>query len=214
MESIKRELINFGKGFGIWIILLFFNTRSGESDVNGIKIILDAILAVVLAGSYRKGKYVAMLVAVLTTVATFLPLQDGWEILLLIGIVVLGGILLKVSSENVQENQVTGTEVHIPEGGEDGMSVIFWKSRNWLNPFESYSYSSAVGVSVCKGIISRTYSTIPTMNTRPWIHQSVWQRLLGFCDVAFQNTYTGQQFGETLLNIRFKSAKKLVQMIL
>lgn len=57
------------------------------------------------------------------------------------------------------------------------------------------------------------YSTIPTMTTRPWIHQSVWQRLLGFCDVAFQNTYTGQQFGETLLNIRFKSAKKLAQML-
>ena len=99
MESIKRELINFGKGFGIWIILLLFNTWSGESNVNGIKIILDAILAVVLAGSYRKGKYVAMLVAVLTTVATFLPLQSGWEILLLIGIVVLGGILLKVSQK-------------------------------------------------------------------------------------------------------------------
>ena len=213
MESIMRELINFGKGFGIWIILLLFNTRSGESDVNGIKIILDAILAVVLVGSYRKGKYVAMLVAVLTTVATFLPLQSGWEILLLIGIVVLGGILLKVSPENVQENQVPGPENHVPEGGEADMPMIPWKSRNWLNPFESYSYSPAVGVSVCKGIISRTYSTIPTMTARPWIHQSVWQRLLGFCDVAFQNTYTGQQFGETLLNIRFKSAKKLAQML-
>ena len=80
MESIKRGLVNFGKGFGIWIILLLFNTRSGESDVNGIKIILDVILAVILTGNYRKGKYMAMLVAILTTVITFLPLQAGWEI--------------------------------------------------------------------------------------------------------------------------------------
>lgn len=97
MESIKRGLVNFGKGFGIWIILLLFNTRSGESDVNGIKIILDVILAVILTGNYRKGKYMAMLVAILTTVITFLPLQAGWEILLLLGITVLGWILLKVS---------------------------------------------------------------------------------------------------------------------
>ena len=68
MESIKRGLVNFGKGFGIWIILLLFNTRSGEGDVNGIKIILDVILAVILTGNYRKGKYMAMLVAILTTV--------------------------------------------------------------------------------------------------------------------------------------------------
>lgn len=193
MESIKRGLVNFGKGFGIWIILLLFNTRSGESDVNGIKIILDVILAVILIGSYRKGKYMAMLVAILTTVITFLPLQAGWEILSLLGITVLGWILLKGSNNHL---------------------ITSWKSRNWLNPFESYAYSPDTGVSVCKGIIRRTYSTIPTKTTRAKIHQSIWQRLLGFCDVSFQNNYTGQQFGEEILmNIRFKSARKLMKML-
>lgn len=213
MESVKNGLINFCKGFGIWFVLLIFNTRSGEGAVNSLKIILDIILAVILVGSYRNGKYIALLVAGLTTVVTFLPLQVGWEILLLIGIAVLGGVLLKISPEDVQENQVIGQEHYVFESVDDNQ-LTFWKSRNWLNPFESYAYSPDVGISVCKGIIRRTYSTIPTMTTRARIHQSIWQRLLGFCDVSFQNNYTGQQFGEdTLLNIRFSSAKKLIQML-
>lgn len=214
MESIKRGLVNFGKGFGIWIILLLFNTRSGESDVNGIKIILDVILAVILVGNYRKGKYMAMLVAILTTVITLLPLQAGWEILLLLGITALGWILLKVSLEDVHENQMIGQEYYESEAVDNNQLVTSWKSRNWLNPFESYAYSPDAGVSVCKGIIRRTYSTIPTMTTRAKIHQSIWQRLFGFCDVSFQNNYTGQQFGEEILmNIRFKSAIKLMQIL-
>ena len=38
MESVKKSVKNFGKGFGIWLILLLLNTRAGESSVNGIKI--------------------------------------------------------------------------------------------------------------------------------------------------------------------------------
>ena len=109
---------------------------------------------------------------------------------------------------------MTGQEYYESEAVDNNQLVTSWKSRNWLNPFESYAYSPDAGVSVCKGIIRRTYSTIPTMTTRAKIHQSIWQRLFGFCDVSFQNNYTGQQFGEEILmNIRFKSARKLMQML-
>ena len=56
MESVKSGLLNFCKGFGIWLVLLLLNTRSGEADVNGIKIILDIILAVIFVGNYKNGK--------------------------------------------------------------------------------------------------------------------------------------------------------------
>ena len=45
MESVKNGLLNFCKGFGIWFVLLILNTRSGEASVNGLKIILDTVLA-------------------------------------------------------------------------------------------------------------------------------------------------------------------------
>lgn len=213
MESVKNGLLNFGKGFGIWFVLLILNTRSGEASVNGLKIILDTILAVILVGSYRNGKYIALLVAVLTTVVTFLPLHAGLEILLLIGIAVLGGILLKAAPEDTQESQTAGQESYIPESVADNQPT-FWKSRNWLNPFETYIYSPDAGISIRKGIIRRTYITIPTTTTKARIHQGILQRLLGFCDISFQNNYTGQQFGEdTLQNIRFKSARELMYML-
>lgn len=213
MESVKNGLLNFCKGFGIWFVLLILNTRSGEANVNGLKIILDTILAVILVGSYRNGKYIALVVAALTTLVTFLPLHAGWEILLLIGIAVLGGILLKAAPEDTQESQTAGQESYIPESVADNQPT-FWKSRNWLNPFETYIYSPDAGISIRKGIIRRTYITIPTTTTKARIHQGILQRLLGFCDVSFQNNYTGQQFGEdTLQNIRFKSARELMYML-
>ena len=90
----------------------------------------------------------------------------------------------------------------------------FWKSRNWLNPFEIYVYSPNKGISVRKGIITQTYSIIPTTTTSPKIYRCIWQRLLGFCDVSFQNNYTGGQFGEDVLkNVRFRSARNLLQML-
>lgn len=214
MESVKSGLLNFCKGFGIWLVLLLLNTRSGEADVNGIKIVLDIILAVIFVGNYKNGKYVALLVAALTTMLTVLPLAVGLEIPLLIGSLVLGGILLKtVSEDNTGSYETDHTQTYI-YGAYENMPRV-WRSRNFLNPFESYTYSPDGGVSICTGIIRRTYCTVPTVTTRARIHQSVWQRLLGFCDVSFQNNYTGQQFGEDILkNIRFRSAMELMQMLL
>lgn len=212
METVKSGLVNFAKGFGIWFLLLLFNTRSGEASVNGFKIILDIILAIVLVGTYRTGRYIALLTAALTVVVTFLPFSAGVEILLLIGIAVLGGVLLKKVPEDILTSHSEGSECFDYESvGPDSSS---WKSRNFFNPFESYSYSPDGGVSICKGIIRRSYSTVPTTTTRVRIYQSIWQRLLGFCDVSFQNNYTGQQFGEDCLkNIRFRAAMELVQML-
>jgi hypothetical protein len=213
MESVKSGLLNFCKGFGIWFVLLLLNTRSGEAGVNGIKIVLDVILAIIFVGSYKNGKYVALLVAALTTMLTVLPLAVGLEILLLLGSVVLGGILLKaVPEDDPVSHEADYTQTYVYGACENTQQM--WRSRNFFNPFESYSYSPDGGVSICKGIIRRSFSTIPTTTTRARIHQNIWQRLLGFCDVSFQNNYTGQQFGEDLLkNIRFQSAMELMQMM-
>lgn len=212
MESVKSSLISFCKGFGIWFLLLIFNTRNGDAEVNGFKIILDIIIVVILVGSYKTGKYIALLTAAMTVVVTLLPLSSGLEILLLTGISVLGVVLLKTMPEDILTNQ--SSERRTFDYGTTGYDSLNWRSRNFLNPFESYSYSPDGGISICKGIIRRTYSTVPTVTTRVRIHQSIWQRFLGFCDVSFQNNYTGQQFGEDCLkNIRFRSAMKLMQML-
>ena len=212
MESVKSSLINFCKGFGIWLLLLLFNTRSGEAGVNGFKIMLDIIIAVILVGNYKTGKYIALLAAVMTVVVTVLTLPIGLEILLLIGISILGGVLLKTMPEDIQTIQWRRTRAF--DCGTTGYDSLNWRSRNFLNPFESYSYSPDGGINIRKGIIRRTYSTIPTITTKARIHQSIWQRILGFCDVSFQNNYTGQQFGEDCLkNIRFRSAMKLMQIL-
>lgn len=212
MESVKSSLISFCKGFGIWFLLLIFNTRNGDAEVNGFKIILDIIIAVILVGSYKTGKYIALLTAAMTVVVTLLPLSSGLEILLLTGISVLGVVLLKTMPEDILTNQ--SSERRTFDYGTTGYDSLNWRSRNFLNPFESYSYSPDGGISICKGIIRRTYSTVSTVTTRVRIHQSIWQRFLGFCDVSFQNNYTGQQFGEDCLkNIRFRSAMKLMQML-
>lgn len=212
MESVKSSLISFCKGFGIWFLLLIFNTRNGDAEVNGFKIILDIIIAVILVGSYKTGKYIALLTAAMTVVVTLLPLSSGLEILLLTGISVLGVVLLKTMPEDILTNQ--SSERRTFDYGTTGYDSLNWRSRNFLNPFESYSYSPDGGISICKGIIRRTYSTVSTVTTRVRIHQSIWQRFLGFCDVSFQNNYTGQQFGEDCLkNIRFRSAMKLMLML-
>lgn len=213
MESIKTGLLNFGKGFGIWFVLLLFNTRGGESDANGLKILLDIVLAIILVGNYRKGKLIALLLAILTTVVTFLPLQSGIEILLLVGITVFGWILLKAIPESSEEKKKTVFKHHVG-GGFKAAPMHCWKSRNWLNPFEIYTYSPDSGINIRKGIISRAYIPVPTIASSPKVYQCWWQRLLGFCNIMFLNNYTGQQFGENILkNVRFKSAMELKQML-
>ena len=139
MESVKSSLTNFCKGFGIWFLLLLFNTRSGEADVNGFKIILDIIIAVILVGSYKTGKYIALLTAAMTVVATLLPLSSGFEILLLTGISVLGVVLLKTMPEEILTNP--WSERRIFDYGTTGYDSLNWRIRNFLNPFESYFYS-------------------------------------------------------------------------
>ena len=151
MEFVKSSLINFCKGFGIWVLLLIF-------------------------------------------------------------ISVLGGVLLKIIPEDILTNRAS--ERRAFDYGTTGYDSLNWRSRNFFNPFENYSYSPDNGINICKGIIRRTYSTVPTVTTRARIHQSIWQHFLGFCDVSFQNNYTGQQFGEDCLkNIPFRSAMKLMQML-
>ena len=60
MESVKKSVKNFGKGFGIWLILLLLNSRAGESSVNGIKIIMDTLLSIILIGNNKKAREAAL----------------------------------------------------------------------------------------------------------------------------------------------------------
>lgn len=226
MESVKKSLINFCKGFGIWLVLLLLNTRSGEGAANMIKSILDIILAIILVGSYRNGRYIALLAAALTIVITFLPVPPVLEIILLIAIAVLGGVLLNAAPEDDQTDwtkrqwrRAHGIFKNIGRTFENSRrtrenSRQMWKSRNFLNPLETYSYLPDNGIHIRQGIIRRSYSTIPTTTTRIRIHQSVWQRLLGLCNISFQSNYSGKRFGEDdMRNIRLRSAKKLERML-
>lgn len=50
----KEKCEKLWQGFGIWLILLLLNTRAGESSVNGIKIIMDTLLSIILIGNNKK----------------------------------------------------------------------------------------------------------------------------------------------------------------
>lgn len=213
MDSVKNSLTNFCKGFGFWILLILLNTRSGESAANEFKTILDIILAVILVSSHGAGESIVLLTAVLTVVVTFLPLSAELEILMLAVISLLGVVLLKTVPEDPLMTHSEKRETI--NDGLVGYTPHFWKSRNLLNPFEIYSYSPDQGINIRKGIIRRSYISVPTTTTRVMIYQSIWQRLLGFCDVSFTNIYTGQQFGEdNMKNIRIRSAMELKRMLL
>lgn len=137
MESVKSSLINFCKGFGIWFLLRLFNTRSGEIDVNGFKIILDIIIAVILVGSCKTGKYIALLTASMTVVVTLLPIPSGFEILLLMEISVLGGVLLKTMPEDILMDRAS--ERRTFDYGTIGYDSLSWRSRDYS---KNLQYSS------------------------------------------------------------------------
>ena len=80
METLKRNLINLGKGFIVWFILLLLNTRSNEAAVNGIKILLDVILASMIISENRTGRRIALLTTALTILITILQMPSGVEI--------------------------------------------------------------------------------------------------------------------------------------
>lgn len=153
-----------------------------------------------------------MLTAALTVVLTLLTIPAGLEIFLLIGISILSGILLKIMSEDIPTTQF-GEAVTLEHRTTKDAQWL-WKSQNFFNPFEKYFYSPDTGISICKGIIRRSYIPIPTITVKVRIDQNIWQRILGFSNVSFQNVYTGQQFSECCLkNIRFCSAMELKELI-
>lgn len=61
METLKRNMVNLGKGLAVWIVRLFLNTRGNEANVNGIKILLDTVLASMLISESQVGRRIAAL---------------------------------------------------------------------------------------------------------------------------------------------------------
>lgn len=211
METLKRNLINLGKGFIVWFILLLLNTRSNEAAVNGIKILLDVILASMIISENRTGRRIALLTTALTILITILQMPSGVEIILLIGLSLFSLWLLKKfpddRSLDESPNYEDSTALIVNED-------VVWKAKNVFNPFEYYTYSPDNGVCIRKGILRRSYSTIPTTTTRVEITQFIWQRIFGLCEVTFVSNFSGQKFGDkSMKNVRLKAAGELMRML-
>ena len=202
METLKRNLINMGKGFIVWFILLLLNTRSNEAYVNSIKILLDVVLASMIISENRTGRRIAILTTALTVLVTILQMPSVMEIILLIGLAIFSLWLLKKFSDDrsLDDNpKYKDADALIVNDG------AIWKAKNVFNPFERYSYSPDNGVCIRKGILRRSYSTIPTTTTRAEITQFIWQRIFGLCEVTFVSNFSGQKFGDkSMKNIRLR----------
>lgn len=206
METLKRNLINLGKGFIVWFILLLLNTRSNEAAVNGIKILLDVILASMIISENRTGRCIALLTTALTILITILQMPSGVEIILLIGLSLFSLWLLKKfpddRSLDDSPNYEDSTALIVNED-------VVWKAKNVFNPFEYYTYSPDNGVCIRKGILRRSYSTIPTTTTRVEITQFIWQRIFGLCEVTFVSNFSGQKFGDKSMEKVWKAERMI-----
>ena len=211
MESVKKSVKNFGKGFGIWLILLLLNTRDGESSVNGIKIIMDTLLSIILIGNNKKAREAALGISALTVVVTCLKLPGDVEMLLLIGIAVLGVMVLK-NIPDMEETSEAQNDYSASSYETD--DELPWNTRNVFWPFEKYSFSPDQGICIQKGVIKRTYMKIKTKNIQIRINQTIMQRIFRICDISFLSDYTGFEYGsEVLRNVRLKYAMELSQMV-
>ena len=205
METLKRNMVNLGKGLAVWIVLLLLNTRGNEANVNGIEILLDTVLASMLISESQVGRRIAALTTVLTIVITILPLSGGVEISLLIGSAALAVLLLKIFSDDI-----SNYETPVPMAD----NCVVWKARNIFNPFERYSYSPDGGIHIRTGILRRCYSRILTANVTAEVTQSIWQRMLGLSNVTFKNNFNGEKFGnKDIKNIRLKTAHELIKWL-
>ena len=210
MGTLKQTLLKVLAGIGMWILLLIFNTRNGEAGLNSVKIVLDVILAVMLVGRDSVlEKRIALGVAVITTVVTFLKIPSWIEMIELLAVIIISVFLLHFFSEDLDTKP---KKIVTPKVQAATPNVAeFWKEMNRLNPlFEKYSYSSATGITIQKGILARKLKSINTKVIRIGIDQSVFQRMLGLCDVSFYNSFTGAAYGNDIMhNIKLKSAEEL-----
>lgn len=235
MESLKNGLLNFCKGFGVWMLLLFFNTRSGEPGPNSIKILLNIVLAIILVSDYKLGRYIAILTAAMTIVMTLLPLPDVLEVLLVIGTTIIGWILLKYIPE--ESDNKAGADCFVYRVHNSKFSDVVttqhkpeqWKCRSVFNPFERYYYSKNNGIKYKKGFFKTSNGTISTVYTKPIMEQNIWQKILHICDISFISIYTGLQYGDgsyvinnrnknnqdipNIKNIRKKSGDELMKIL-
>ena len=88
----------------------------------------------------------------------------------------------------------------------------YGKPKTYLIRLSTYSPDN--GVCIRKGILRRSYSTIPTTTTRVEITQFIWQRIFGLCEVTFVSNFSGQKFGDkSMKNVRLKAAGELMRML-
>lgn len=152
-------------------------------------------------------------IAITSIILTFMDLAPLAETFALL-VCVLAGILLQYSFPEYAGNETQDGYYQNPYNC-SGDIPMQWKERNWLNPlFEKYTYSPEEGIRIQKGFIKRSYISIPTTHIRIRIDQSVFQRLIGLCDISFFNDYSGQLFGEEILhNVRIKPAQELFNIL-
>ena len=206
MKNLKNSLLKVFFGFWIWFLLLLLNTRNGEAELNMIKSLLDVVLVVMIVSSSIIQRYTAIVVALISTIATILSLRPWIELIIIITVVAVGMfIVMKLDdNEKVRRFIKKRDSSHIDESS-------LWRERNWLNPlFEKYTFDNEYGLNIKRGILKQEDIMISTINFTLIKTRTIWQICLGICDVYFLNKYTGEIYNEEYLkNIRNSSAEEL-----
>ncbi len=216
MSSLKKGLTNFFKGFGVYLVLLLLNTRSGEIYVNSIKNALDIFLMMMIMCSSTNVRRIGFLGVGLTTIITMLPLAAGLEILLLIGIIVLGVILIRSLPDIEDEDDQNEGEGSNRNRTADGSQPSNWMARSWLHPFDIYTFDPEHGLKIQKGFMERSIVHISTRDLMADIHQTACQRMFGFADISLHINFDGRPFGNQeceLECIRYDAALMLCDLI-
>ena len=207
MRTLKDMALKTFKGIGIWVLLIFLNTGSGQPMLNLLKMILNVMIAIMFVSESQKGKKVACGMVIVSTVVRMLHLYTWIEICLFVGYTLIGGMLLYYLPESEKNDTGDDFKKH--------MDKKCWKACNRLNPlFEKYTYSKANGLTIKKGLICKKEIPVFANPGNCGIRRNLLQRMVGICDVQIYNLYTGEVFdGMVLHNVGIKSARTLIQIL-
>ena len=207
MRTLKDMALKTFKGIGIWVLLIFFNTGSGQPMLNLLKMILNVMIAIMFVSESQKGKKVACGMVIVSTVVRMLHLYTWIEICLFVGYTLIGGMLLYYLPESEKNDTGDDFKKH--------MDKKCWKACNRLNPlFEKYTYSKEDGLKIKRGIINTEKIPVPIDLTNYGTRQNFLQTILGLCDVKTYNFGLDYVYEDKILhNVSNKAAKILIQML-
>ncbi len=196
-------------------IILIFITRTGESELtrlNVLKMTVDVLLACVITRKFVLERNVAIFVAIIFSIVSILKIRPEYEFILLICIAIGSMIIICLHYFNTNNRISQVEESNIFHFTKDVSQ--HWSEKNRLGVFEKYTYFPEKGViNIEKGLVKKLFVNVSTRNVTIRIEQTVFQRIIGLCDVYFSNTYNGKLREEILHNIKIKSALALKDMM-